>query len=157
MFCLKCMRSRVSPYSIQGSDGCSPASRSSLFSDEELSEMVGQFTGLPHERLILQLFSSDLLIDALQAHHERAVTEPADGRLIIYQLARLRSLEVALLNLLQHTEVHMWSIILIKDLISHTLLVLKTGGFIDVMFRYFNWKTRIFIFAMHATFNVMTL
>ncbi len=97
--------------------------------------MVGQFTGLPHERLILQLFSSDLLIDALQAHHERAVTEPADGRLIIHQLARLRSLEVALLNLLQHTEVHMWSIILIKDLISHTLLVLKTGGFIDVMFR----------------------
>lgn len=42
---------------------------SSLFSDEELSEVVG---------LVLQVF------DALQTHHDNAVTESADGRFIIH-------------------------------------------------------------------------
>lgn len=60
---------------------------SSLFSDEELSDVVG---------LVLQVF------DALQTHHDNAVTESVDGRFIIHYLASLRSLEVALLNVLQH-------------------------------------------------------
>jgi len=66
----------ASPDSVKGRDGKLPLPLRGLASDEVLCEVVGQLTGFPHERLVLQVPTRYLLVDVLQAHEKRPVAKP---------------------------------------------------------------------------------
>ena len=48
-----------------------PSSLHGLASDEELTEAVGQYTGFPHQSLVLHFLTRYLLVDVLKAQEER--------------------------------------------------------------------------------------
>ena len=58
------------PDSIERGDWTCPSSLRGLASDEVLTEVVGKFTGFPHQSLVLHISTRYLLIDVLKAHEE---------------------------------------------------------------------------------------
>lgn len=75
-FCKTGRKLGVLPYSIKWSDGEFPLPLHGLASDEVFCKMVGQLTGFSHERLVLQVFTCDLLINVLQAHEKGPMAKP---------------------------------------------------------------------------------
>ena len=64
------------PYSIEGRDGMLPLPFDGLASDKILCKMVGQFTGLPHQSLVLQIRSRYLFVDILETYEEGPMSKP---------------------------------------------------------------------------------
>lgn len=63
------------PNGVKSLDRPGPAQILGLLSDEQFSVIVSHNAGLPDQSLVLQLTACYLLVDALQAHEEHAVTE----------------------------------------------------------------------------------